>query len=163
MKKHLTIFFFSALLIFLGASSAKATRSFLVSHRNYICSERTPLFAEENRNEHNVALKTDPVHAAKHHEATHARQNASSFSLQQNYPNPFNPVTLIAFELVSNEFVSLKVYDILGREVQTLVENKLSAGTHTAYFSGEKLPSGFYFYKLTAGGKQEIRKMMLMK
>ncbi|ACF12572.1 hypothetical protein Ctha_0101 [Chloroherpeton thalassium ATCC 35110] len=87
----------------------------------------------------------------------------SAFSLDQNYPNPFNPQTAIPFELEKAGFVSLKIYDILGREVQPLVEKKLSAGKHLAFFNGEKLPSGLYFYKLIAGGKQEIRKMMLVK
>ncbi|MBK8552561.1 MAG: T9SS type A sorting domain-containing protein [Ignavibacteria bacterium] len=74
-----------------------------------------------------------------------------NFSLSQNYPNPFNPVTKLEFRISDYGFVSLKVYDVLGNEVRTLVNEKKSAGSYTITFDGSNLSSGIYFYKLTAG------------
>jgi hypothetical protein len=73
------------------------------------------------------------------------------FNLKQNYPNPFNPATIIDYAVPSNEFVSLKVYDILGREVITLVNEQKNAGYYSISFNASNLSSGVYFYKLTAG------------
>lgn len=87
----------------------------------------------------------------------------SGFFLSQNYPNPFNPSTVIEFVVPSSGFVSLKVYDVLGREVATLVDGRESAGTHSVVFNGSKLASGVYFYSLTAPGVQILRKMLLEK
>ena len=70
------------------------------------------------------------------------------YVLFQNYPNPFNPNTKIEFELPKNENVKLIIYDLLGREVNTLVNDNLSAGKHEAVFDGLNLSSGIYFYKL---------------
>ncbi|MDQ7065951.1 MAG: PQQ-binding-like beta-propeller repeat protein [candidate division KSB1 bacterium] len=86
-----------------------------------------------------------------------------SFELAQNYPNPFNPATSIRFLLPKAEFVTLKVYDVLGREVATLINEKLAAGEHMVIFEGKNLNSGIYFYKLTAGPFQQVRKMTLAK
>ncbi len=85
------------------------------------------------------------------------------FALEQNYPNPFNPSTKIKFELSQSEFVGLKVYDILGKEVKTLVNEKKPAGSYEVQFDASKLASGTYFYKLQAGSFTEIKKMILMK
>jgi hypothetical protein len=96
----------------------------------------------------------------------------SSFSLKQNYPNPFNPVTKIRFEIPSNGFptktfgndrVVLKVYDLLGKEIQTLVNEQLQPGTYEVTFDGSNLPSGIYFYQLKAEEYFETRKMLLIK
>jgi len=86
-----------------------------------------------------------------------------SFSLSQNYPNPFNPSTKISYDLPSASQVTLKIYDLLGREVRSLVNQEKPAGTYTVEFSAIDLPSGFYFYKLTAGEFTSTKKMMLMK
>ena len=72
------------------------------------------------------------------------------FSLDQNYPNPFNPATIISFSLPSKSFVSLRVFDALGREVSTLVSEELSGGTYTRQWNAAALPSGVYFYRLVA-------------
>ena len=94
--------------------------------------------------------------------------NPHTINLSQNYPNPFNPITIISYTIPDagtshNELVKLKVYDILGNEVATLVNEEKSAGSYEVEFSGENLPSGIYFYKLQAGSFVEIKKMVLLK
>jgi hypothetical protein len=86
-----------------------------------------------------------------------------NYSLKQNYPNPFNPSTNIEFTLPKSEFVELKVYNILGKEVATLVSNRLNSGNHTYTFDGKDLASGVYYYQLVAGDHREIKKMILLK
>ncbi len=86
-----------------------------------------------------------------------------SFILQQNYPNPFNPTTNISFSIPANTFVTLKIYDVLGREITTLVNDILSAGNYTNSFNAENLSSGIYFYKLEAGGFIQTKKMVLIR
>ncbi len=85
------------------------------------------------------------------------------FSLEQNYPNPFNPVTNLEFGISELGFVSLKVYDMLGKEVMTIVNEKLNPGKYKVDFDGSGLPSGVYFYRLTAGEFTETKSMMLVK
>ncbi len=85
------------------------------------------------------------------------------FALDQNYPNPFNPTTTISYELSANSFVTLKVYDILGREVATLVNGKENAGSYSVQFDGSKLASGVYFYRLTAGSFVSVKKLVMLK
>jgi hypothetical protein len=85
------------------------------------------------------------------------------FGLYQNYPNPFNPVTTISFQLPNRSFVSLKVYDVLGNEVKTLIEKEKSAGQYEIEFDGNELTSGIYFYQLIAGDYTETKKMVLLK
>ena len=87
----------------------------------------------------------------------------TNFYLFQNYPNPFNPTTNIRFQIVESGFVSLKVYDILGREVATLVNEEKHAGNYEVEFNGNGLSSGIYFYKLQAGSYTSVKKMILMK
>jgi hypothetical protein len=85
------------------------------------------------------------------------------FSLGQNFPNPFNPVTHIQFAIAHDEFVSLKIYDVLGKEVATLVDEQRSAGTYSVRWDASNFTSGVYFYKLGAGDFVEAKKLMLMK
>jgi len=89
--------------------------------------------------------------------------NPGSFYLTQNYPNPFNPITNIQYALGNRQFVMLKVYDILGRQVVTLVNEEKSAGSYTVEFNAEELSSGVYFYKLTAGEFSATKKLVLVK
>jgi predicted acyl esterase len=91
--------------------------------------------------------------------------NPVSFSLNQNYPNPFNPTTQIEYSIPNDVFVSLKVYDLTGREVATLVNANEAAGTYTMSFNANiyGLSSGIYFYKLVAGNEVSIKKMTLIK
>lgn len=87
----------------------------------------------------------------------------NNFSLSQNYPNPFNPSTKIKWQSPVSSWQSLKVYDILGRETTTLVDEFRSAGNYEIEFDGSNLPSGLYLYRLTANGFSQTRKMMLEK
>jgi subtilisin-like proprotein convertase family protein len=85
------------------------------------------------------------------------------YELSQNYPNPFNPTTNIKYQIANNSFVSLKIYDILGKEITTLVNENQKAGEYLAVFNTSGLASGVYFYKLVAGDFTEIKKMILIK
>jgi len=85
------------------------------------------------------------------------------FELYQNYPNPFNPETIIRFDLPENQFVSLKVYDLHGREVNKLVNNFLKAGSHEIKFDASNLPSGIYFYQIVTPKFTNTKKMILVK
>jgi len=88
----------------------------------------------------------------------------NSFYLSQNFPNPFNPSTTISYYLPSNSFVNIKVYDVIGIEIQTLVDQKQNAGNYNVQFNGAGLSSGVYFYKLTTDtGFVETKKMLLTK
>jgi len=96
-----------------------------------------------------------------------------NFVLYQNYPNPFNPTTTIKYSIATSSplakgrteegFVTLKVYDVLGREVATLVNEKQSPGSYSVMFNASGIPSGIYFYKLTAGKFSQTKKMLLLK
>ncbi len=87
----------------------------------------------------------------------------TNFELQQNFPNPFNPITQIRFSLAEQSQVTLKVYNILGKEITTLVNEVKGAGVHEISFDGSGLSSGVYFYTLQAGKSTQTRKMILMK
>ena len=99
---------------------------------------------------------TTDVHNAK-------EQIPSYFVLSQNFPNPFNPMTTISYRLPVNSKVTLKVYDMLGREIQAIVNEQKGAGYYTATFDGSRLASGAYFYKLQAGSFSQTKKLMLLK
>jgi len=83
--------------------------------------------------------------------------------LAQNYPNPFNPTTNISFSLAARSNVTLKVFDILGREVATLVSEELPAGTHTFQWNALNLSSGVYFYRLQTGSFTQTKKLILLR
>ena len=85
------------------------------------------------------------------------------FQLYQNYPNPFNPNTVISYQLPVNGNVTLKVYDVLGNEIVTLLNEEKPAGSYEVEFIGTGLPSGIYFYQLQTGSYVETKKMILMK
>ena len=87
----------------------------------------------------------------------------TKYELSQNYPNPFNPVTKINFALPKQGFVTLKIYDVLGREVRTLVNEVKSAGQYSVDFNASEFASGVYFYKLETNGFSNIKRMMLIK
>jgi thiol-disulfide isomerase/thioredoxin len=87
----------------------------------------------------------------------------NSFNLEQNYPNPFNPSTTITYSLANEEHVSLKVFDIMGREVAELVNEDQTAGTYSLDFDASSLASGMYFYKISAGNFVSTKKMVLLK
>ncbi len=87
----------------------------------------------------------------------------ATFSLHPSYPNPFNTETNIEFELPNDEYVGLKVFDILGREIETLYERNLSAGTYRFRWNATQVPSGIYFLRLSTPHGAQIRKMILMR
>jgi hypothetical protein len=98
---------------------------------------------------------------------TAVRENAgerpTSFGVAQNYPNPFNPTTTIEFTLPKASFVTLKVYDLLGNEVATLVAEKLPAGKHQRVWEVKGLASGVYLYRIEAGEFEETKKLILLR
>jgi len=95
----------------------------------------------------------------------------NNFKLEQNYPNPFNPTTKIKFTIPSviasgakqSQMVTLKVYDVLGNEIATLVNEEKSSGRYEVSFNGSGLSSGIYFYTINAGSFGETKKMILLK
>jgi Secretion system C-terminal sorting domain len=93
----------------------------------------------------------------------HNNGNEIRFELKQNYPNPFNPSTIIQYAVSSRQFVSLKVFDVLGNEIETLVNEEKPSGTYEVTWYANNLPSGVYFYQLKAGSFIESKKMILMK
>jgi len=97
-----------------------------------------------------VGLEKDPV-AVK------------GFELKQNYPNPFNPVTTIEYALTKAADVEIKVFDVTGKEVTTLVKGKNSAGNHTVTFDAKDLSSGLYVYTIKSAGHTSSKKMLLIK
>jgi hypothetical protein len=86
-----------------------------------------------------------------------------NYSLNQNYPNPFNPVTKISYAIPKQGFVTLKVFDMLGREAAVLVNETKQAGSYTVEFNASELTSGVYFYRLETSAYSEIKKMILLK
>jgi hypothetical protein len=87
----------------------------------------------------------------------------NDYSLSNNFPNPFNPTTNIRFQIADFGFVSLKVYDVLGNEITTLVNEEKPVGSYEVEFNASNLPSGVYFYRLQAGSFNQIKKMILLK
>jgi hypothetical protein len=85
------------------------------------------------------------------------------FALGQNYPNPFNPTTTITFSIGTYSYTSLRVYDVLGREVATITSGELPAGSYTKQWNASSLPSGIYFYCLQVGSLTETKKLVLLK
>jgi hypothetical protein len=105
-----------------------------------------------------------PVAAASRTDIAELRSDIpTEFALEQNYPNPFNPVTEIRFEVPVSSFVMLTVYDVLGREVATLVNGMQDAGNKSVSWDASNYPSGMYFYRMNAGTFTETRKLILLK
>jgi len=122
------------------------------------------LLAGDNLND----LKANSIAAKNKYNSLVGISNFNSqipekYSLSQNYPNPFNPVTNLEFGISKLGFVSLKVYDMLGKEIATLVNENLNPGTYKYNFDASDLTSGIYFYKLESEGFQETKRMMLIK
>jgi len=91
------------------------------------------------------------------------RQLPNQFALSQNYPNPFNPATQISYTIPKASTVTLTIYDLLGREVTTLVNGKNEPGVHFISWNALNVSSGVYFYRIVAGSFVQTKKMMLMK
>lgn len=94
---------------------------------------------------------------------SNSNETVKDFSLKQNYPNPFNPETKINYELPITNYVTIKVYDAIGNEIQTLVNKKQNAGSYSVSFDASALPSGVYYYKLVTEKFSETKKMILVK
>ena len=109
-----------------------------------------------------VLLRSDFVDGVKDHNSL-SSYVPKEYRLEQNYPNPFNPGTTIRFEIPVSAFVTLKVYNLLGQEVATLVNGKREAGSHKVEFSAEGLPSGVYFCQLQANSFVQTRKFLVMR
>jgi photosystem II stability/assembly factor-like uncharacterized protein len=90
-------------------------------------------------------------------------QGPTTCELNQNYPNPFNPTTVISFQLPARSYTTLKIYDLIGREVATIVSEELTEGNHTRQWNAERLPSGVYFYRLQTGIFTETKKLILLR
>jgi hypothetical protein len=95
--------------------------------------------------------------------SAHVSDVPHEFMLFQNYPNPFNPATAISYQLLAYDFVNLKVYDVLGREVAILVNAEQSPGRYQVMFDARGLMSGVYFYQLRAGSFADTKKLVLVK
>jgi hypothetical protein len=87
----------------------------------------------------------------------------TEFAMNQNYPNPFNPVTTIKYQLPKAELVTIKIYDIIGKEISTLINRTQNAGYYEVNFNAGKLSSGIYFYKMVAGDFVSIKKLVVLK
>ncbi len=90
-------------------------------------------------------------------------ETPTAYSISQNYPNPFNPTTIIEFGLSKRALTTLMIYDVLGREIQTLINKELEAGSHEINFHASNFPSGVYFYRIQSGDFIQTKKMILMK
>jgi alpha-glucosidase len=115
--------------------------------------------AQEIRPKMVMAFKDGPITNAREIDEVYPKE----FALHQNYPNPFNPTTTINFSIADHNNVTLIVYDILGRKVVTLVNERKAPGRYSLAFDGSSLSSGIYFYKLEAGKFSAIKKLMLVK
>jgi hypothetical protein len=83
--------------------------------------------------------------------------------LEQNYPNPFNPTTTIQYSIARSEWTQVKIFDVLGREVATLVNETKPPGTYTVQWNASGIPSGVYFYRLQSGAYTETKKLIMMQ
>jgi len=113
------------------------------------------------------SVTKDDLWLAKFHDGTTSLENSvgipQEFQLYQNYPNPFNPSTVISWQSPVGSHQTLKIYDLLGNEIATLVDEYLPAGSYKVEWNAVNVPSGIYFYKLNSGIYSETRKMMLIK
>ena len=117
-------------------------------------------FVENNPPQVNEWTEKCPSNSVSKNEITEPPQQ---FSLSQNYPNPFNPTTNISFTLPCKSYVSLKVFDIIGREIVTLIDKELPAGNYTRQWNAVNIASGIYFYKLKAGLSVDTKKLILLR
>ncbi|MFQ5637067.1 MAG: T9SS type A sorting domain-containing protein [bacterium] len=108
-------------------------------------------------------LSLAPAVVAESPEEEDTATDIETFQLSPNYPNPFNPSTTITYSIPNESQVTLKIYNLLGQQVATLLDEKQSAGAHTVIFDASHLASGYYVYRLQAGKSVETRKMMLLK
>jgi hypothetical protein len=134
-----------------GTTNAPKSYSFTDKSANGKTSYRLKQIDRDGKFEYSQTVEVTAATAPK------------EFALEQNYPNPFNPTTAISYQLSANSFTTLKIYDALGREAATLVNEVKEAGYYSAQFDGTKLSSGMYYARLSSNGKTQIRKIVLLK
>ncbi len=143
---------------------------YVISDHQYLAHTELDMYKEVWLTQEGVVNnKDDVVEAAIEwiNDSTSVAENNDKiildYSLGNNYPNPFNPTTIISYQIPEASFVTLKIYDVLGNEIVTLVNEERSAGDYKTQFSGTRLTSGIYFYQLKAGSFVETKKMLLLK
>ena len=140
-----------------SAQSFNTPRSYLMAE---ILNGKLYIFGGVDQNQ-------NTVHSIETYDSTVSVQEADdipqTFSLEQNFPNPFNPATTIRYSLSTASAVSLKIYDIHGKEIATIVNKKEQAGEHLATWTAEGRESGIYFYRLIVGLQTATKKMLLEK
>jgi hypothetical protein len=114
-------------------------------------------YAQAVRNSYYNCFSDVPISVNKNSQVSY------KYNLSQNYPNPFNPKTVINFQIPVSGNVRIVIYDILGKEVKILVDQKQTAGMHNVEFDGTIFASGVYFYKITSGDFTQTKKMVLIK
>lgn len=134
---------------------------------DYICidywkNKIVPVWTDERAGSYNMEIYTARINTAIGIKPISTNVPEKS-ALNQNYPNPFNPTTNIKYQISKKGFVSVKVFDILGNEITSIVNEEQSPGTYEVSFNGNDLSSGIYFYKLETNGFSEIKKMILIK
>lgn len=135
------------------------TESNKIKSANLDNSGHTEVISGLSNNLKGIAIYYNPLSNLSSSES----EVMGSFYLAQNYPNPFNPTTNIEFSLPHTEFVILKIYNILGKEVATLISDKLAAGKYKYEWNASENPTGIYFYELTTVKFNEVKKMLLVK
>jgi len=133
------------------------------SHIYTLTGDYSVKLVVSNGSSADTLIRTDYVSVSPVTSVEDENQLPGEFSLAQNYPNPFNPTTVIKFSVAEETLVTLKVYNILGTEVETLVNEKKTPGFYELNFGGEKLPSGVYVYRIEAGSFTSSKKMLLIK
>jgi len=127
-------------------------------------SNAISLFANHGNNPNNGVLNSQQLSTPDNATDVKTGQELPArFALEQNYPNPFNPTTGIRFQVPGVSNVKLVVYDVLGREVATLVNETKAPGSYEVHFNGSGLASGIYFYRMTTGGLTFLKKMLMIK
>ena len=134
-----------------GTTNAPKSYSFTDKSANGKTSYRLKQIDRDGKFEYSQTVEVTVASAPK------------EFALEQNYPNPFNPTTMISFQIPVSNHVSLKVFDMLGKEVATLVNETKETGLYSAKVDGTKLSSGIYFYKLQSGNLIAVKKLTIMK
>lgn len=137
-----------------GSGGIIASQSPVVTTPNSTLISRPPLTVDSN-----ITVNTICVIGIQQI----SNEVPDNFSLEQNYPNPFNPATKIRFQVSKSTNIKIAVYDITGKEVETLVNEKMTAGTYETQFDGSKYSSGIYFYSLITGNFVNTKKMILVK
>jgi hypothetical protein len=144
-------------------TSAEASYSAMQSRGQSINSEGTANLRQILDHARTVGTGSSAQGSGNSNDPLNQTAKTTSSITSQNFPNPFNPQTVISYNLPENSLVQLKVYDILGREVATLVNEFQEAGLRTVSFDAASMPSGVYFYRINAGKFSEVKKMLLMK